>query len=210
MRTKLSLSFIVASVATASFAQFGAPSRLDMVPSNGKTNGFFGSLYAGSNTLSATVGGSTQSASQPGFGFVLESVFGTSEDRNPFAIGYANFQGRSTTTLGTFNGSEIYARGYFSSIWGAGIGRITINGSSVTQFSLFADLIPNNKSLWRAQLGIGSYSGSGDSGGIGITRIAYSLGNDLFVDLSSRSFVSNSSGVTSDLTMTYIGISKKF
>lgn len=196
-------------LSTCAFAQFGAPSRLEMMSKSDKERGLFLSLNLGSSTYSQTSLGVTSTTSQPTYGIGAEFVLNRGSE-NPIAVGYGTFQFRSTSSLNSFNMRDIYAKGYFSSIWGASFGELNSDGSKVSYFTLFADLWPRGDNNWSTQIGFGSYSGSGDRGSVATTRISFRLNEGLFLDFTTRSMMSSDSGSTLDFTTSFFGITKRF
>lgn len=202
-----------------SSAQFGGPSRYDLLRKEGeeKTGGvFFASIYPfGSAQLGTNINGFNQTFSQPSFAGNLEAVLNPN-GIHPLMLGFTYQRDNANNQLSGNTFTNIYARGYFSTIWGAQIGRMSATGgSSMTQFAIFADLIPNGeRTQWRAQIGIGQVSGSGSNAGQGYFRISYRLKDDWFIDWTSNSFMERqTNGFQSwddSLSHTYLGIVKRF
>ncbi|MEI7577963.1 MAG: hypothetical protein WCK51_13810 [Armatimonadota bacterium] len=196
-------------LSTCALAQFGAPSRLEMISKNDKERGLFVSLNLGSSSFSSTSFGSTSTVSQPTNGLGAEFVLNRGS-QNPIAIGYGTFQFQSTNNLNSSNMRDLYAKGYFSNIWGASFGELNLDGNRATYFTLFADLWPRGDNNWSTQIGFGSYSGSGDRGSVATTRISFRLNEGLFLDLTTRSMMSSDSGSNLDFTTSFFGITKRF
>ncbi len=196
-------------LSTCAVAQFGAPSRLEMMSKNDNERGLFISLYFGSSSYSETNLGVTSTSSQPTYGFGAEFVLNRGS-QNPIAIGYGTFQFQESINLNSYNMRDLYAKGYFSSIWGASVGELNVTGDRATYFTLFADLWPRGDNNWSTQIGFGSYSGSGDRGSVATSRISFRLNDGLFLDLTTRSLMSSESGSTLDFTTSFFGITKRF
>lgn len=215
---KASIAVGIMALATFSSAQFGGPSRYDLIRKESeekKTGTIFAALYPfGSAQLSTNINGFTQSFSQPSFAGNIEAVL-NAQGVHPFMVGLTFQQDQSNNQLAGTNFTDIYVRGYFSTIWGAQLGRKSGGGSNATQYSLFADLIPNGeRTQWRAQVGFGGLSGSGTNASQGYLRISYRLKDDWFIDWTSNSFMQrNTNGFQTwddTLSHSYLGIVKRF
>jgi hypothetical protein len=216
--TKATIAVSFMAFATLSSAQFGGPSRYDLLRKEAEekqTGVIFASIYPfGSSQLTTGINGFNQSFSQPSFAGNVEAVLNPN-GVHPLMLGITFQQDRANNQLEGTNFTDIYVRGYFSTIWGAQIGRKSGGESNATQYALFADLLPNgDRTQWRAQAGFGGLSGSGTNASQAFVRVSYRLKDDWFIDWTSNSFMQRSTnGFQSwddTLAHSYLGIMKRF
>lgn len=205
----------VAIYSEASAQLYSGPSRYDLLRKEGDVREitYFTFNPFGSVRVWQDRGPVSVSVVKPSLSVGIEQVV-SKNSVHPWVIGYSHQVDHAISFIDGSGFTDIYFRGYLSTVWGAQIGRKTGGASNGSTFSIFADLFPNGeKTRWRAMVGAGVLTGSGANAGIGYAKVSYQLDQNSFITVSANTMIERivySFGTyDQSFTRTFLGFTKR-